>query len=159
MRSRLLSGVVVALDEVAFRRRQHDRVRARRTAHRRHCWLSIQLPDGFGLGQNGLGVRVEVKAESAEERKLSLIAVGAGEVVLIERPEHAAGQVVLLDVFGLVLDASHVVEADPLHFALRVVRECVGNLLLLAPHIAPLALRQLLTHLVVSFAQVQSIFS
>lgn len=57
---------------------------------------------------------------------------GAGEVVSIDRPDHDAGQPVVLGVSHLQVEGDVVVEANP-----HVVPEHVGCLVGLLPHYVP----------------------
>ena len=60
------------------------------------------------------GVDVQLVVDRTKQRELGPVAAGAGKVVGVHRPDHDAGQVLLVGKIGLESDGLFVVVTDPL---------------------------------------------
>ena len=111
-----------------------------------------RLIEDTWIGQGQLELGVEEVIDHFQKRILSLVTPDSQKVVHVKRPNHGTAQAQVHDVLDFNLEATHIIEANPLNGRM-CVQKLAGvserNLLLLDPDVSPVFCSNFLANFIV----------
>lgn len=79
-----------------------------------------RLEENAGVWQLKLELGIQVMVDDFQQRVFALVTPDAEEVVHVKRPQHGTAQAQVHNVLDFDLEASYVIETDPLDRSVRI---------------------------------------